>query len=254
MMNTEKGLATKDGLIFTYRHSTSDIKAIREACGNIDGEKKRSCSYERKRRAPLFKIEATDVWLDCGAQIGSFSLRAIQNGAKKAIAVEPEDDNHRLLVGNVAKNDYTSFIMIEKCAVVDHVDSEAKTYLYKTFSTYRHTLLPIKNAVGTQEVRCKTLQQIFEEYPDINACKIDIEGREFEVIRSVDWTKTNIQKLVFEYSFDHHPVMAKFHELVDYLKTQFAIVYHIPSLPGRDSVWDVKVTRGANGQLVWCIM
>lgn len=245
-------LKTRDGLEFTYRDATSDIKAIREACGNIDmeGEKKRSSSYTRTARAPLFKIEKDDVWLDCGAHIGSFALRAAKNGCKKVIAIEPEDDNYDLLIKNISNNNMSHVIHVEKCVVVG-TKTESNLLLNKTSSTYRHTLLPVKKVCETQKVACKTLKEFLQEYPEINAVKIDIEGSERDVISSVDWKDTNVSKIVFEYSFDHHPVMNDFHDLVDKLKTQFDGVYHIPSLPPRGKVWDTKITRGANGSLVW---
>ena len=248
-------LKTKDGLMFVYRADTSDIKAIREACGNIDaeGEKKRSSSYERKMRAPLFKIEPDDVWLDCGAQIGSFSVRAAKNGAKKIIAIEPEQDNHAMLKENISRNKFQNVIQVEKCAIVG--DPEAvnhKIHLNKTTSTYRHTLLPVKKTTGSEEVPAVSLKDLFDKYPDINAVKVDIEGSEVDVLRSMDWSATQVKKLVFEYSLDHHPVMSKFYDLIDHMKGYFTTVYHVPSLPGRDCVWDTKVTRGANGTLVWC--
>lgn len=115
------------------------------------------------------------------------------------------------------------------------------------------TKVPTTRVVGTQEVDCKTLTRILQDYPDINAIKMDIEGSEHDVIKSTDWSKTNINKLVFEYSFDHSPVMDKFYDLIEYLEMYFSRVYHIPSLPKRGAIWDTKKTRGANGHMVWCI-
>jgi FkbM family methyltransferase len=249
-------LQTRDGLKFTYREQTSDIKAIREACGNIDlpGEKKRSSSYERSYRSPIFKCEPDDVWLDCGAQIGSFTLRALKNGVKKVVAVEPEDDNHDLLLRNIGLNLYEPYVTVLKCVVVAEDDiNVGDTYLNKTTSTYRHTLLPIKKTTSAQKVNCTTLNEILGKHDDITAVKIDIEGSEYKVVRSVNWKDTKIKKLVFEYSFDHHPVMDKFYDLIDDLRNQFRVVYHIASLPPRGETWNTKVTRGANGHLVWCL-
>jgi FkbM family methyltransferase len=249
-------LTTRDGLVFFYRDGTSDIKAIREACGNIDmeGEKKRSSSYERKRRQPMFQFETDDIWLDCGAQIGSFTLRAVQRGVQRVIAVEPERENWELLRRNVTSNTFDSRVTIEKCAIVPRTSSPIEVVtLYKTSSTYKHTLITPKKMTGSEIVSCQSVRDMLQKYPDTNAVKLDIEGSEPEVIKSVDWAHTQIDKLVFEYSFDHHPVMDEFHDLIDILKKQFATVYHVPSLPGRGSIWDVKVTRGANGHLVWCV-
>lgn len=249
-------LKTKDGLSFVYRAGTSDIKAIREACGNIDApdEKKRSSSYFRTMREPKFKIDKDDVWLDCGAQIGSFSVRAVKNGAKKVISVEPEDINRSILTENVTRNKFQTETIIVPRAIVASDDMLGKEItLNKTPSTYRHTLLPVKRTIGSQNVTCTTLKQLFLEYPEINAVKVDIEGSEYDVVLSIDWKDTGVRKLVFEYSFDHHPDMNNFYDMIDLLRKQFDVVYHIASLPKRDTFWNTKITRGANGTLIWCV-
>lgn len=140
--HTKSQLKTKDGLQFVYRVNTSDIKAIREACGNIDlpEEKKRSSSYMRQVKEPIFMVSPDDVWLDCGAQIGSFSLRAIKNGAKRVVSVEPEHENFDILKENIALNGYTEKIVPLNIAVVASDDIKT-VQLNKTESTYKHTLM-----------------------------------------------------------------------------------------------------------------
>lgn len=248
-------LQTKDGIIFKYRENTSDIKAIREACANIEGETKRSSSYERIRKEPVFRLTENDHWLDCGGQIGSFTLRALQNGAKSVVAVEPEEDNATLLQENIDLNPEIlkgKKFTLCKLAIVP-VKTEKFVTLYKTNSTYRHTLINVKKNVGTQKVKCETLTWLLEKYKKINAVKLDVEGNEKAILESVDWKNTKVNKLVFEYSFDHHPVMDEFYDLVDYLRQHFTTVFYRPSIPSRGEVWNTKITRGVNGILIWSV-
>lgn len=250
-------ITTHDNVKFTYRKDTSDIKAIKEAFGGIDT--KRSSSYERIRTLPVFRIEKEDVWLDCGAHIGSFSLRALRNGCKRVICIEPQNDNFELLNMNLYENnkDLSNNVQVKRVALVANEDTK-EISLHCTSSTYRHTTLEIapEKYYEIQTVEACTLtkliKEIYKEFK-INAIKLDIEGNEKNVLKSFDFKSANINKLVFEYSFDHHPVMEEFYDLIDYLKTHFEIVYFRNSIPSRNSIWDTKITRGANGQTIWAI-
>ena len=244
---------TLDGLVIHHRENTSDIKAIKEACAKVPGDVKKTSSYERVKKAPIFKIEAGDIWLDCGAQIGSFTLRALKNGASHVISVEPEDSSRQLFEKNVAENGYTEKVTLENCAIVPEPVPGGTLTLHLTKSTYRHTLVDTGKGIGQQTVRAVPLRDLLQKYPQVNACKLDIEGNEKGVLQSVDWRGTNVNKLVFEYSLDLYPELSDFHDLLDWLKEHFTTVYYRNSLPPRGAVWDTKKTRGANGWLVWCL-
>lgn len=233
-----------------YRQNTSDIKAIREACANLIGEKKRTSTYERVRFPPKFRIEKGDVWMDCGAHIGSFTLKALKNGADSVISVEPEPSNIVLLTKNIAMNNLENRVTLESCAI--SAEGNGKAVLYRTKSTYRHTLIAVKGHIDTVPVSTISLFKLLKKHGKTNAVKLDIEGNELAVLESMDWKNTGVRKLVFEYSFDHHPVTEDFHNLIDYLKGHFTTVYHHASIPDRGRIWDTKISRGNNGRLVWC--
>ena len=248
---------TRDGLVILHRKDTSDIKAIKEACANLCDlddpslPRKVSSSYERIRASPVFRIETGEKWLDCGTQIGSFTLRALQNGAARVVSVEPEDTSAALLAMNVRRNGFTDKHVLERYAIVAKEDMTVVT-LHKTDSTYRHSLIPTIKHVDKMSVAATTLNKLLKKYPDTTCVKFDIEGNEKPVLLSVDWKNTNVKKIVYEYSCDHHPEMDIFHDIADYMRKHFSTVYFIKSVPKRGCTWDTKITRGANGRLVWC--
>jgi len=249
---------TRDGLIIYHRKDTSDIKAIKEACANLRDEddpslpRKISSSYERVRAAPIFKLGKDEIWMDCGAQIGSFTLRALKNGAKCVISIEPEDTSASLFSKNIIENGFQDKNILERFAIVPD-EGISHVTLHKTNSTYRHTLISSVKHTDKVIVPAITLTTLLKKYPDTTCVKLDIEGNEKTVLQSVDWKKTNVSKLVYEYSFDHHPVMDEFYDLIDYMKSHFKTVFYRPSVPKRGEIWNTKITRGANGWLVWCV-
>lgn len=248
-----ESLKTRDGLTIWYRKGTSDEKAIREACANVEGEQKRTSSYERTRRAPMFKLEEGDIWLDCGTHIGSFTLRALKNGASKVISVEPEQGSHAILQRNLQVNGLQDKVIVYNNAIVTKMPRDKQVTLHITPSTYRHTIREGVKHLCTQTVGCIKLSDLLKKHKDVTGVKLDIEGNEKDIICSVDWSRTKVKKLVLEYSLDHHPVLDDFYDMIDHLKATFSTVFFRPSLPPRGAVWDTKITRGANGWLVWCI-
>ena len=244
-------MKTTDGLTFHYREDTSDIKAMTEACGRINNNSQ--SAYYRSHKAPIFKVNKGDVWLDLGAHIGSFTCRALKDGATKVVAVEAFSENFSLLERNVAANGFIGKTeLLHAC--IGSSASPATLILNITKSTYRHTVLaPTTKKTGhTENVPRITLMEILRDNPEINAVKMDIEGSERDVLLNSNVWCSNIEKMVFEYSFDHFPVKANFQQLCASLRKSGFDVYYKPSLDNAPDPWDKRVTRGNNGALVWC--
>ena len=244
-------MKTTDGLTFHYREGTSDIKAIREACGHVDNGAKPA--YYRMHKEPVFKVNKGDVWLDLGAHIGSFTCRVLHDGATKVVAVEAFSENFALLERNVAANGFIGKTeLLHACIGID-VDPPTLA-LNITASTYRHTVLtPTTKKTGRiEEVRRVTLAELLRDNPEINAVKMDIEGSESNVIFNSEFGCSNIQKMVFEYSFDHFPKKDDFQAVCKTLRQQGFDVYYPPNLDKMPDVWNKRATQGNNGALVWC--
>ena len=245
-------IKTTDGIEFCYRENTSDIKAIEEACGKIPKGPTKS-AYTRTHKEPKFVIENNDVWLDIGAHIGAFSLRAIKDGASHVYAIEPHPENGEMLRRNMQLNHFSvGKISFMPLAIGGNNCHDTGT-LNITVSTYRHTLLkPTTKSTGANIiVKMRSLDNLLSSYPSINAIKIDAEGSEVDILKYSDLFCTNIAKIVFEYSFDHFPVMKDFFALCELIRSKGYDVYHKPSLANVGENWNTKTSRGNNGALVW---
>lgn len=157
--------------------SDSDAPVIREIwCENVyevyDGD-----------------LSDTGIVVDIGANIGSFTLYAAALGAKKVIAVEPESNNLKLLRANIDEHKLITpdcEFVVEESGIGgfnsngyisdDHGDSRI---------TYEHASDAHQaRERRDQSIKIITLESLFKkhelEYIDI--LKIDIEGREGEVL------------------------------------------------------------------------
>jgi hypothetical protein len=89
------------------------------------------------------------------------------------------------------------------------------------------------------QVEALALTDLLDSYPDINAIKMDIEGEEIPLLESL--TKEHVQnvnKLVFEYSFDVDTSIKRFKDIIAHLETLFDTVKYrgVPDIER----WDIK--------------
>lgn len=167
------------GVKIAVRPGTTDEQAAREVI-----EKH---VYDRG----ALRLDASDVWLDAGGNIGAFAVLAASKGCR-VISIEPHPDNVSLLEANT--KGLPVLVLAAACAAFD---GEAELFVCNgERNKYRHTLFPIK---GRQSITIRqvSLQRIL---PLVNAVKMDIEGSEIELLERCDWS--GINKLVFEYHFD----------------------------------------------------
>jgi FkbM family methyltransferase len=148
---------------FWYRPGTFDLNSIRECRDNYS------------------EIDtAGKVVLDLGANIGGFARMALQKGAKQVIALEPCPCNFQLLEINVPNSFNIN-------AAVSEEDSKDVVFHYagsKRNSVSSSTMLR-RNASGiTISVPGLSFSGLLEKYkPEI--LKIDIEGKEYDILDSI---------------------------------------------------------------------
>lgn len=134
-------------------------------------------------------LSDTGVVIDLGANIGAFTLFAASLGAKKVIAVEPERNNLELLRANIdAHRSITPDceFVIDDNGVGGH---NSNGYINDDHGdsriTYEHAAdAAVARNRKDQSIKIITLESLFRklklEYIDV--LKIDIEGREGEVL------------------------------------------------------------------------
>lgn len=151
----------------------------------------RNNEYVRKG----LRLDANDVVLDIGGNIGAFSCRNFRS-VKEIIAFEPEAVNHAIFAANVEDNNATNVKLINK-AVVGNDDKTRDFFLGKV--PYYYSFL-VKNNRKRVTVECININDIMKQYKPTKM-KVDIEGAEWEVLTSCkDFGR--VEQLIFEYNFD----------------------------------------------------
>merc|ERR1712146_684252 len=179
-------------LNISSRLETTDEKVIDEIF--------KSKVYEKPSRK--FLIESTDRWLDCGANIGCFSLYVLNKGCQYVVSYEPEATNFKLLHENLKKNfDEDKFLCLQKAVGVKN--EELPLYLCKgNYNKYRHSFYR-KKGRSVVHVPIISILNVLQQH-NVDCIKMDIEGSEIDILEQVDIQQcfTNVKKLVFEYTFD----------------------------------------------------
>jgi FkbM family methyltransferase len=199
-------------------------------------------SYEPKSLA-RFKtlVHAARGVVDFGAHMGLYTLHAaaiLSAGKGRVLAVEPTPSHAAALLRNAALSGLRN---IDLCTaaiaskpglsrmVTSHAHNSGGTRLGKSLET-DHQLIPLHVPVCTAALLAPLL-------PDGRAdvIKLDVEGREFEILRSLLPTLSSPPKdLLFEYNTDLFPE----HHQPEHLAWLQDCGYRLRTVEGLD--WDGK--------------
>src|SRR5262245_18952163 len=163
---------------------------------------------------PTVPVRPGDTVVDVGANHGFASCYFAQRGAR-VIAFEPDPANYELLVENVTANDLQDRIRSFPCAVADRggrANLRRSPDLGGGFSTIhdRFAASGFFTITDTVEVRTVTVGGL--ELGRIRLLKLDCEGSELDIVRSLDRTlRDTIDSLAIEY----HPSAYSLSQLVD---------------------------------------
>jgi len=219
-----ESIHTQDDLQIKYRTLTTDMNVIKEIFVNK--------TYLKPSIG--FIITAQQCWLDLGAHIGCFSLLCLKYGAS-VIAYEPEPTNYDLLVQNLSHNfaDSTQTFQTHQKAVTSTPNDHGALYICNgLYNTYRHTLIHKKGRSAIQ-VECVSLNHILQLQTQINCIKMDIEGSEIALLEQTDFSLGQIQRLVFEYSFDFDRSIERFFRIITRLKQFFNHIHYTKPNPNQ---------------------
>ena len=170
-------------------------------------------------------VEPGDVVVDVGFNFGIFSLRALNKGASRIVAFEPDKELYEKIHDIYPDKDK---VTLHNVAVSDHY---GETTFYSTLGSLdSSTLCKPVNTMGLQEyaVPCIEFYDFIRntaKLDHIDLLKIDCEGEEYRIMENIpDEFLSTIPKLILEYHFNNGPeVKPILDKLVrcgfDYVKT-----------------------------------
>lgn len=140
----------------------------------------------------MHTLRKGDVVLDLGAHIGAYSVKAaLAVGSEgKVIAIEPDEENSRLLRANIKINALRNVVVLQKGVW----RTKGKLKLRMSITRGSHTFCTDSSDFwGTgefEEVEVDTLDNILRELQirDVAFMKMDIEGAEVEALEGMDET------------------------------------------------------------------
>ena len=192
-----------NGVQFFYREGYSDIKTFNEVF--IDK------SYLKKG----MEILNNESWLDCGGNVGAFSLLAASKGAS-VITYEPDPFNCELIEKNAKLNGFQNAITVKKAALVHDFRKDTTLSIAADGNVWRNTIMKKKS---NKAIRVPCLN--FDEQAVLaDNCKMDIEGAEIPILTH---TKSDFKKLVYEWSFDIDPMLPKIWKVIEKQKIKYKV-------------------------------
>jgi len=205
---------------FYVRRGTTDEQVIDEVI-------KRNV-YQQRCLKRCLSDNSAQVWLDIGANIGTFSVLAAMQDCR-VYAIEPERENCIMARANAALNDLEGRITIYEQAVVPPTHPNKRVDLHLCNgkrNKYRHTTVETYpgGVRRSLKVHCSQLEDIISTIPQpIHGIKMDIEGSEIGILENLRAIPSTLKYLVFEYSFDFSRSVGRFNTIISRLRSWFHV-------------------------------
>lgn len=182
----------------------------------------------------VFGVQPGERWLDLGANIGTFAVWAIRQGATVA-AFEPERITHRVLQRNInlalAEGEIAEGkAVLMRYAVTSREFHEANggramLSLGTAGHEWRNTLMKRKSELAA-EVETLPIELAMMNLGPFDGIKADIEGAELAMFDDPSFhralaAKPGVRKLVAEYHFDIDRSIPNFLRRMDLLRGHF---------------------------------
>ena len=143
----------------------------------------------------LHFLRSDDLFVDVGANIGSYTVLAAGHVGASVISVEPVPKTFEYLKNNIAINQVSSKVMVYNVALGNEKGQISFT---STLDTMNH--VATQSETNTIEVPVDTLDSIVEKEKDPTLLKIDVEGFETNVLKGANSTlsKKNLKAIIIE--------------------------------------------------------
>lgn len=220
-------------LNFAVRQGTSDFKAIKE----VVIEK----AYQRRDFAPV----SGEKWIDVGANCGAFSVWAGSLGAA-VIAFEPDPETASIARTNIEANNLGKLVSLRQSGLTANEDL-GEAALHRNTANgnlWRNSLF--KKWQGGETIKVPT-EPIAPYWSPDYCIKLDAEGVEMPILEKYAGRK--VRKLVFEWSFDIDPSLARFESVISKLRETYQNVVFAGYKPGHTR-WQASWFPAC--RTVWC--
>lgn len=180
----------------------------------------------------LDDLNQEDVWLDAGGHIGIFATRLLTQfpRIKKVYSYEPFHNNVEFAQQNVLMNGVQDRCEILERAIVSGDEEQVEFFLSR--DSGKHSVHPVKGR-ETTVVPAENINKIIKE-KGITCIKMDIEGMEYDIIRSLTQESLDqIRLFIVEYHFHYSWMLenraAKFNEIYQIFHNNFDRVFGNPN-------------------------
>jgi FkbM family methyltransferase len=190
-----------NGIKFFHRENTSDYKTFEEVIQR-DVYRKKGMTIQRGEH-----------WIDCGGNVGAFTLLACSLGAKVTV-FEPDPNNCKMIEKNLLLNNFDAEIVM--AGLVHNDIKKANLYVGNNGNVWRNSMYKNWNGKGLK-VDCLNFDEVV---PDGVCLKMDIEGAEMPILEK---TNRRFKKMVFEWSFDIDGSLPRFWNVMDKLNRNYKI-------------------------------
>jgi FkbM family methyltransferase len=184
---------------------------------------------------PFFRVEPGDVVVDLGANVGLFSLTAMERGAGRVVALEPHSGIYSTLSDNlstmVAKNPEQTFDAL--CVAVGQKTG-------RVVSTGVFDPESMDPDAAPTAVNGVSFLDLVTDYgiDHIDFLKLDCEGSEYDVLQGDNllYISRNVYKIAGEFHLHTQELKDKFRRFRDEVLPMFPI-HHVTSVDGVDIKW-----------------
>lgn len=167
--------------------------------------------YEPDVRAALqYFLKLGNVFIDCGANIGYFSVLAnsIVGATGKVVSIEANPVTFTLLEANLKANSFGVPVHCALTSASGEVELFMPTEGGDVYSSLRKGGLVVGKSIQSFKVLGRTLDNVVEELSllRVDVVKIDIEGAELDVLKSANHLLSNFRPIVItEYGTNTWP-------------------------------------------------
>jgi FkbM family methyltransferase len=181
-----------------------------------------------------------DLFVDIGANVGSYTLLACAAKGSRGYCFEPVPSTYRRLCDNLAINNLLSRVVALNIGLSD---GEGELAFTASENCTNHVIAHGESAVGSLTVPVRSLDSVLlKESPSL--LKLDVEGFELPILDGAKATlgKTSLHSVIMElngsgarYGFDEHKVINTMNEygFLPYEYEPFGRELHL--LTGRNS-------------------